>query len=176
MQKVDFSIIFDTRFLRRKVIALIATLGHARAKCWAFLPLSLFWYKNSCYHFQLHYGKGMFQEIGSGPLDTQILKCFCSKKNRSTKLLFPFGLIASRTILQMNSVLIAFLSDLVPSRLMSVLSSANCEILAFCPFESSIPRQICSWRTLRASISTANANRRELNGHPWWTPLDTLKY
>ena len=79
MQKVDFSIIFDTRFLRRKVIALIATLGHARAKCWAFLPLSLFWYKNSCYHFQLHYGKGMFQEIGSGPLDTQILKCFCSK-------------------------------------------------------------------------------------------------
>ena len=176
MQKVDFSIIFDTRFLRRKVIALIATLGHARAKCWAFLPLSLFWYKNSCYHFQLHYGKGMFQEIGSGPLDTQILKCFCSKKSIHKASVSLWFNRKPDNHLQMNSVLIAFLSDLVPSRLMSVLSSANCEILAFCPFGSSIPRQICSWRTLRASISTANANRRELNGHPWWTPLDTLKY
>ena len=106
MQKVDFSIIFDTRFLRRKVIALIATSGHARAKCWAFLPLSLFWYKNCCYHFQLHHGKGMFQKIWWGLSDTQILKvwsCFCSKY-RSSKLWFSFGLIASRTILQMNSL------------------------------------------------------------------------
>ena len=28
MQKFDFSMIFDTKFLRRKVIALIAALGH----------------------------------------------------------------------------------------------------------------------------------------------------
>ena len=34
------------------------------------------------------------------------------------------------------TMLIAFLSDLVSSR-MSVVSSANCEILAFCPFGSS---------------------------------------
>ena len=38
------------------------------------------------------------------------------------------------------TMLIAFLSDLVSSR-MSVVSSGNCEILAFCPFGSSIPRQ-----------------------------------
>ena len=99
-----------------------------------------------------------------------------AQKNRPTKLLFSFGLIASRTILQMNSVLIAFLSDLVSSRLMSVVSSANSEILAFCPFGSSIPRQICSWCTLRASIYTASTNRRGLNGNPWRTPRDTLKY
>ena len=45
----------------------------------------------------------------------------------------------------------AFLSDVVSSRI-KVVSSAICEILAFCPFGSSMPRQSWFWRSLRASI------------------------
>ena len=125
------------------------TSSHARAKYWALLPIFLFWYKNCCRHFQLHHGKGIFQEIWWGLLDTQILKvwsCFCSKY-RSTKLCFFWFYRKPDNTPNEFTILIAFLSDLVSSR-MSLVSSGNCEILAFCPFGSSIPRQSWSWRTL----------------------------